>query len=539
MASSRRSACSSSRPARAPSSQAPVSGARREAAELIDALVRRVEAPLVLDADALFALAGRLETLSERAGPTALTPHAGELGRLLGRDSTAVGSARLASVTEAAERSGAAVLLKGPDTLVAARGEPLRVVETAVPQLATAGAGDVLAGAVGALCARGLPPAEALALAAVAHGSAARLAVADAGRDRRLGSAAAARAPARVTRSTLQVDLAAIRANARRLLAAAQRQRAVGGRQGRRLRAGRRRVRVRGARSRRRARVLCDARGGARAARRPRRRSCRSSCSRRSSRVRRRTPAGSRSSSRRWRTTRRLRAAGVSCGVHVKADTGMGRWGMAPADALATGRELAAGGGPLRLAGAMSHLATSDDDPAFAARADRGLRRVRARVPALPAPPRATPPRHWRCPRRTTTPCAAASRSTAFRRSAATRRSADCSPHCAGRAAWPRLRDARARPVGGLRPAPDRRPAPAGRLRAGRLRRRLPRLASGRAEVLVRGRRRLVAATVSMDQLTCVVDDDVQLEDEVVLIGVQGDQRITAEELAVHAETIG
>jgi hydroxyethylthiazole kinase-like uncharacterized protein yjeF len=151
------------------------------AAELVDALVRGVEVPLVLDADALFALAGRLETLAARSGPTALTPHAGELGRLLGRDSAAIGDARLASVSEAAERSGAAVLLKGPDTLIAAPGEPLRVVETAVPQLATAGAGDVLAGAAGALCARGLPPAEALALAAVAHGSAARLAVSELG----------------------------------------------------------------------------------------------------------------------------------------------------------------------------------------------------------------------------------------------------------------------------------------------------------------------------------------------------------------------
>jgi alanine racemase len=66
-----------------------------------------------------------------------------------------------------------------------------------------------------------------------------------------------------------------------------------------------------------------------------------------------------------------------------------------------------------------------------------------------------------------------------------------------------------------------------------------PRLASGRAEVLVRGHRRLVAATISMDQLTCVVDESVELEDEVVLIGVQGDERMTAEELAVHAETIG
>jgi NAD(P)H-hydrate epimerase len=152
-------------------------GRSPEAAALVDALVHGVEVPLVLDADALFALAGRPEALRERAGPTALTPHAGELGRLLGRDTAAVAGARLASVCEAAERSGAAVLLKGPDTLVAGPGEPLRVVETAVPQLATAGAGDVLAGAVGALCARGLPPDLALALAAVAHGSAARLAV--------------------------------------------------------------------------------------------------------------------------------------------------------------------------------------------------------------------------------------------------------------------------------------------------------------------------------------------------------------------------
>ena len=63
----------------------------------------------------------------------------------------------------------------------------------------------------------------------------------------------------------------------------------------------------------------------------------------------------------------RLRAAGVACAVHVKADTGMGRWGMAPADALAVGRELAGAAGPLRLAALMSHLATADDDPAFAA----------------------------------------------------------------------------------------------------------------------------------------------------------------------------
>ena len=151
------------------------------ASTLVDALVRRVEAPLVLDADALFALAGRLESLRDRPGPTALTPHAGELGRLLERASGEIAEARLEAVSEAAERSGAAVLLKGPDTLVVAPGEPLRIAETSVPQLATAGAGDVLAGTVAAHCARGLPPALALAVGAVAHGSAARVAVAGVG----------------------------------------------------------------------------------------------------------------------------------------------------------------------------------------------------------------------------------------------------------------------------------------------------------------------------------------------------------------------
>jgi len=66
-----------------------------------------------------------------------------------------------------------------------------------------------------------------------------------------------------------------------------------------------------------------------------------------------------------------------------------------------------------------------------------------------------------------------------------------------------------------------------------------PRIASGRSHVLVRGLRRPVAATVSMDQLTCIVTDDVQVGDEVVLIGAQGNERVTPEELARHAETIG
>ena len=86
-----------------------------------------------------------------------LTPHAGELGRLLGRESGEVAEHRLACAREAAERSGAIVVLKGDDTLVADGGR-LAISAGGSPGLATAGTGDVLSGAIGALLARGMEP---------------------------------------------------------------------------------------------------------------------------------------------------------------------------------------------------------------------------------------------------------------------------------------------------------------------------------------------------------------------------------------------
>ena len=156
-------------------------GRDETATALVDALVAGVRASLMLDADALYALRGRLATLAARSAPTALTPHAGELARLLEIERDVVSASRLESVQRASGEARCAVLLKGPDTLIAAPDEPLRVVETAVPGLATAGAGDVLSGVVGALLAAGLEPAEALALAAAAHGAAAASAAAQYG----------------------------------------------------------------------------------------------------------------------------------------------------------------------------------------------------------------------------------------------------------------------------------------------------------------------------------------------------------------------
>ena len=85
-------------------------------------LLDRVERPIVLDGDALWAVTGHLEWVFTRDAPTVLTPHAGELGRLLGRESSWVDAHRLAAVGGAADDVGAVVLLKGADTLVAAPG---------------------------------------------------------------------------------------------------------------------------------------------------------------------------------------------------------------------------------------------------------------------------------------------------------------------------------------------------------------------------------------------------------------------------------
>jgi NAD(P)H-hydrate epimerase len=146
------------------------------ALELARELVPRLETPVVVDADGLNAFAGRLELLAGRDEPTVLTPHAGELGRLLDISSGDVGERRLASAREAADRARAIVALKGDDTLVAQPGERTIVNGLSSPGLATAGTGDVLSGMIGALIARGLDPRTATAAAVHAHTRAGRVA---------------------------------------------------------------------------------------------------------------------------------------------------------------------------------------------------------------------------------------------------------------------------------------------------------------------------------------------------------------------------
>ena len=105
-----------------------------------------------------------------------LTPHSGELGRLLGEDGKWVDQHRLEAVRSAADRYRCVVLLKGADTLVAAPGEGVLVSASGSPALATAGTGDVLTGIVAAFLAKGMDARLAAAAAAYAHGRAAELA---------------------------------------------------------------------------------------------------------------------------------------------------------------------------------------------------------------------------------------------------------------------------------------------------------------------------------------------------------------------------
>ena len=138
------------------------------------ALARQAEVALVLDADGLNAHAGYLGELAMREAPSVLTPHAGELARLLGLDSEEVERERLKHARRAAELARATVVLKGDDTLIADPSGRVAVSPGDAPALATAGTGDVLTGVIAALLAQGLDAFRAAATGVWLHAAAGR-----------------------------------------------------------------------------------------------------------------------------------------------------------------------------------------------------------------------------------------------------------------------------------------------------------------------------------------------------------------------------
>ncbi len=149
-------------------------GRSNGAVEFARELAREAKVALVLDADGLNAHAGRLAELSARSVPTVLTPHAGELGRLLEVSSEEIERERLRHVRAAAEQAQAVVVLKGDDTLIADPSGRVAVSPGEAPALATAGTGDVLTGVIAALLAAGLDPFTAAAAGVSLHAGAGR-----------------------------------------------------------------------------------------------------------------------------------------------------------------------------------------------------------------------------------------------------------------------------------------------------------------------------------------------------------------------------
>jgi hydroxyethylthiazole kinase-like uncharacterized protein yjeF len=151
----------------------PGMGTGDEGRRLVEGILKDVEVPVLLDADAVTNLSGT-DALAERDAPTVITPHAGELGRLLDVGAQEVSARRLRCARSAAEEYGCCVLLKGSDTLVV-EAEKTAVNSTGNVALATAGTGDILSGVIGALLSRGMDAYEAARAGAWAHGRAAEL----------------------------------------------------------------------------------------------------------------------------------------------------------------------------------------------------------------------------------------------------------------------------------------------------------------------------------------------------------------------------
>jgi NAD(P)H-hydrate epimerase len=147
--------------------------AKDSSRDLVLELLKACHVPVVLDADALNVCAGRLHVIKQAAGPVVITPHPGEMARLLGQGGSAdVQANRMGAARQAAELSGAVVVLKGAGTLVVGHDRAPAVNMTGNPGMAVGGMGDALGGILAGLIAQGLAPWDAARVAVYAHGRA-------------------------------------------------------------------------------------------------------------------------------------------------------------------------------------------------------------------------------------------------------------------------------------------------------------------------------------------------------------------------------
>jgi NAD(P)H-hydrate epimerase len=148
-------------------------GLGEETQALVVSLAKRLEIPLVVDADGLYPFAREPDWLRERQAPTVVTPHPGEAAALLGIETSEVNRDRPASARELAKRLGSVVALKGAASVIAAPDGRIAINPTGGPALATGGTGDVLLGMLTGFVAQGIDAFEAATLAVFIHGMAA------------------------------------------------------------------------------------------------------------------------------------------------------------------------------------------------------------------------------------------------------------------------------------------------------------------------------------------------------------------------------
>lgn len=154
-----------------------------ETVQVVLELVRKSPCPIVLDADGINGLVGNLDVLAKARAPVILTPHPGEMARLLERSATEVQNERLALAQSFSEKYGVTLVLKGARTIIGSPEGRLAINSSGNPALASGGTGDVLTGLIAGFVAQGLSPFEASCLGVFCHGKAAdRLAIRMGGR---------------------------------------------------------------------------------------------------------------------------------------------------------------------------------------------------------------------------------------------------------------------------------------------------------------------------------------------------------------------
>ncbi|MBU4589481.1 MAG: NAD(P)H-hydrate dehydratase [Candidatus Omnitrophica bacterium] len=151
-----------------------------ETQKLVRQLIVEIKKPMVLDADALNALAGHASLLKKTSGECVVTPHPGEMSRLIGKNINYIKKNRLGVAKKFADQYNAVVVLKGAGTVVVYKGKHY-INKTGNPGMATAGSGDVLTGVIAGFLAQGLKAFDAARLAVYVHGRAGDLAAKEKG----------------------------------------------------------------------------------------------------------------------------------------------------------------------------------------------------------------------------------------------------------------------------------------------------------------------------------------------------------------------